>query len=199
MMMISQIWNVTLTTMSAPSGLLMVLFLASMVTALTRAQRVQGASLSWKPLPVAGLSYEAQDTIVDLMSEEGFRGLLNAKLLARGEPRRIYRKDTGAKYVAYYEILSGDGTEYFLLSAGPKTGDNRFVESGNVTARDKRPTDVLNDQAKFNGQACSKHYRLSSAGVYICENNQGFPVAATYNWTSNAPVSITHFSQHGCF
>ena len=143
----------------------------------------------------AMLSYEAQDTVLDLMTERDFTGLATANLRARDGPRPIYRKDLGSSYTAYYEILSGDGKGYFLLSAGPKTGDNRFVESGeiNVTARLYRPTDVLNMQARRNGQSCCKYYRLSQAGIYMCENCRGVTVAATHNCMSNGPVSgISH-------
>ena len=139
----------------------------------------------------AMLSYEAQDTVLDLMTEKDFTGLATANLRARDGPRPIYRKDLHSSYIAYYEILSGDGKGYFLLSAGSKTGDNRFVESGeiNATAQQYRPTDALNMQARRNGQSCYKYYRLSQAGVYMCENSRGVAVAATHNCTSNGPVS----------
>lgn len=138
------------------------------------------------------LSYEAQDTVLDLMTEKGFSGLVTTNLLMKDGPRPIYRKDLGTNHIAYYEILSGDGKEFYLLSAGSKTGDNRFVESGeiNATAQQYRPTDALNIQARKNGQSCYRHYRLSQAGLYMCEDQRGTPVAATYNWTSNAPVSL---------
>ena len=138
------------------------------------------------------LSYEAQDTVLDLMTEKGFSGLVTTNLLKKDGPRPIYRKDLGTNHIAYYEILSGDGKEFYLLSAGSKTGDNRFVESGeiNATAQQYRPTDALNIQARKNGQSCYRHYRLSQAGLCMCEDQRGTPVAATYNWTSNAPVSL---------
>lgn len=144
------------------------------------------------PALSALLSYEAQDTVLDLMAEKGFTGLGSANLLAKDGPRPIYRKDLGPNHIAYYEILSGDGKEYFLLSSGSKTGDNRFVESGdiNATSQQYRPTDKLNMDAAKLGQTCFKHYRLSQAGLYMCEDRNGIPVAATYNWTSNAPVSV---------
>lgn len=144
------------------------------------------------------LSYEAQDTVLDLMSEKGFLGLASTNLLAKEGPRPIYRKDLSPNDIAYYEILSGDGSEYFLLSAGSKTGDNRFVESGNINAKSQqyRPTDALNKQAARNRHTCFKHYRLSQAGLYMCEDRNGVPVAATYNWTSNAPVSILYTNMH---
>lgn len=87
------------------------------------------------------LSYEAQDTVLDLMTEKGFSGLVTTNLLKKDGPRPIYRKDLGTNHIAYYEILSGDGKEFYLLSAGSKTGDNRFVESGeiNATAQQYRP------------------------------------------------------------
>ena len=139
----------------------------------------------------ARLSYEAQDTVLDLMTEKGFTGLASANLLAKDGPRPLYRKDLGPNHIAYYEILSGDGKEYFLLSSGSKTGDNRFVESGEINAKRQqyRPTDKLNMDAAKVGQTCFKHYRLSQAGLYMCEDRNGIPVAASYNWTSNAPVS----------
>jgi len=148
-------------------------------------------SMATQPSISALLSYEAQDTVLELMSEKGFTGLATANLLAKDGPRPIYRKDLGLNHVAYYEILSGDGKEYFLLSAGSKSGDNRFVESGeiNAEAQQYRPTDALNKQAAKNRQTCYKHYRLSQAGLYMCEDRRGIPVAATYNWTSDAPVS----------
>ncbi|KAL9967253.1 hypothetical protein ACROYT_G025438 [Oculina patagonica] len=144
------------------------------------------------PALSALLSYEAQDTVLDLMAEKGFTGLGSANLLAKDGPRPIYRKDLGPNHIAYYEILSGDGKEYFLLSSGSKTGDNRFVESGdiNATSQQYRPTDKLNMDAAKLGQTCFKHYRLSQAGLYMCEDRNGIPVAATYNWTSNAPIDI---------
>lgn len=152
-------------------------------------------SLATQPSLSAFLSYEAQDTVLDLMSEKGFTGLGTSNLLARDGPRPIHRKDLGSNYIAYYEILSGDGREYFLLSASSKTGDNRFVESGeiNATARQYRPTDVLNNQAKRNGKYCYRHYRLSQAGVYMCEDGRGNVVAATWNWTSNAPIDTSQW------
>ena len=140
------------------------------------------------------LSYEAQDTVLDLMSEQGFTGLKYANL--NETPRALYRKDLGSNSIAYYEIVSGDGTEYFLLSAGPKTGDYRFVENGaiNSTAGQRRPTDALNIQARLNRRSCAKYYRLSQAGIDMCEDDRGNPVAATSNWTSNAPVGVLLFS-----
>lgn len=149
-------------------------------------------SMTMEPALNALISYETQDKVLDLMTEKGFTGLASANLLAKDGPRPIYRKDLKQDDIAYYEILSGDGKEYFLLSAGPKTADNRFVESGdiNATSQQYRPTDALNMQARRNGQTCFKHYRLSQAGLYMCEDRSGIPVAATYNWTSNAPVSV---------
>ena len=144
------------------------------------------------PALSALLSYEAQDTVLDLMTEKDFTGLGSANLLAKDGPRPVYRKDLAPDHIAYYEILSGDGKEYFLLSSGSKTGDNRLVESGeiNATSQQYRPTDKLNMDAKRIGRTCFKHYRLSQAGLYMCEDRSGTPVAASYNWTSNAPVSI---------
>ena len=153
-------------------------------------------AMATQPSLSAFLSYEAQDTVLDLMTQKGYTGLGTANLLAKDGPRPIYRKDLDKNDIAYYEILSGDGKEYFLLSAGSRAGDNRFVESGEINARTKqyRPTDALNNQAKMNGQACYKHYRLSQVGLYVCEDRAGIPVAASYNWTSNAPVSAkVHF------
>ena len=149
-------------------------------------------SMATPPALSALLSYEAQDTVLDLMTEKDFTGLASANLLANDGPRPVYRKDLGPNDIAYYEILSGDGKEYFLLSAGSKTGDNRFVESGqiNATSQQHRPTDKLNQDAAKNGQTCFKHYRLSQAGIYMCEDRRGVPVAASYNWISNAPVSV---------
>jgi len=152
-------------------------------------------SMATQPSISALLSYEAQDTVLELMSEKGFTGLATANLLAKDGPRPIYRKDLGLNHVAYYEILSGDGKEYFLLSAGSKSGDNRFVESGeiNAEAQQYRPTDALNKQAAKNRQTCYKHYRLSQAGLYMCEDRRGIPVAATYNWTSDAPIDTSQW------
>lgn len=149
-------------------------------------------SMVTPPAFSALLSYEAQDTVLDLMTEKDFTGLASANLLAKDGPRPVYRKDLGPKNIAYYEILSGDGKGYFLLSSGSKTGDNRFVESGdiNATSQQYRPTDKLNMDAAKNGQTCFKHFRLSQAGIYMCEDRNGIPVAASYNWTSNAPVSV---------
>ena len=149
-------------------------------------------SMATPPALSALLSYEAQDTVLDLMTERDFTGLGSANLLAKDGPRPMYRKDLGLNEIAYYEILSGDGKEYFLLSSGSKTGDNRFVESGQVNAKSQqyRPIDKLDQDAANNGQTCFKHYRLSQAGIYMCEDRKGVPVAASYNWTSNAPVSV---------
>ena len=150
------------------------------------------------PALSALLSYEAQDTVLDLMTEKDFTGLGRANLLAKDGPRPVYRKDLRPNNIAYYEILSGDGKEYFLLSSGSKTGDNRFVESGdiNVKSQQYRPTDKLNMDAAKNGHTCFKHYRLSQAGIYMCEDRNGVPVAATYNWTSNAQVSVFKVAQN---
>ncbi|XP_020617628.1 uncharacterized protein LOC110055547 [Orbicella faveolata] len=147
-------------------------------------------SMATPPALCALLSYEAQDTVLDLMTEKDFTGLGSANLLAKDGPRPVYRKDLEPNNIAYYEILSGDGKDYFLLSSGSKTGDNRFVESGDVNAKSQqyRPTDKLNMDAAKNGQTCFKHYRLSQAGIYMCEDRNGVPVAANYNWTSNAPI-----------
>ena len=84
------------------------------------------------------------------------------------------------------------GKEFYLLSAGFKTGDNRFLESGeiNATAQQYRPTDALNIQRGKNGQSCYRYYRLSQSGLYMCKDQRVTRVAATYNWTSNAPVSL---------
>lgn len=41
------------------------------------------------------LSYEAQDTVLDLMTEKGFSGLITTNLLKKDGPRPIYRKDLG--------------------------------------------------------------------------------------------------------
>ena len=98
------------------------------------------------------LSYEAQDTVLDLMTEKGFSGLITTNLLKKDGPRPIYRKDLGTNHIAYYEILSGDGKEFYLLSSGSKTGEI------NATAQQYRPTDALNIQARKNGQSCYRHY-----------------------------------------
>ena len=145
-------------------------------------------SMAIQPSQGVPLSYEAQDTVLDLICEKGFTGLANANL--RDAPRPMFRKDLGSS-IAYYEIVSRNGKGYFLLSAGPKTGDYRFVESGeiNATAGQYRPTDVLNLQARSSRKFCAKYYRLSQAGLNMCEDYRGNPVAATLNWTSNAPVS----------
>lgn len=156
-------------------------------------------SMVTPPAFSALLSYEATDTVLDLITEKSFAGLESANLLAKDGPRPVYRKDLGPNNIAYYEILSGDGKEYFLLSSGSKTGDNRFVESGKIDAKSQqyRPTDQLNMDAAKNGQTCFKHYRLSQAGIYMCEDRNGVPVAASYNWTSDAPVSVfTLISQY---
>ena len=80
-----------------------------------------------------------------------------------GPIRKIYRKDLDKNYVAYYELQFGD--QYFIFSAGPKTGDHRLVEEGKIP----RMTKVLIDQAAQNKNECHKFYRLSPEGVTICE------------------------------
>ena len=133
--------------------------------------------------PALELPYEVLDSIVELSSlDPDFTDLARVNVTDDlGPTRPIYRLDLDPDFVAYYEIDMG--SKYIVLSSGRKTGDFRKVESG----PDPRPTDVLIQQAQKNGQRCEKFYRLSPMGLTICKNDNGTVVAASYNWTADAP------------
>ena len=134
-------------------------------------------------VPKPGLSelpYEVLDSLVELSEFDDFKDLMKVNVSdERGPTRPIYRLDLGPDYVAYYEIDTGK--DYVILSSGPRTKDFREVQSG----PDPRPTDLLIQQAKKNGQKCEKFYRLSPVGLTICNNYKGTVVAASYNWTAD--------------
>lgn len=134
-------------------------------------------------VPKQGMSklpYEVLDSIVELSEFDDFKDLMKVNVSdERGPTRPIYRLDLGPDYVAYYEIDTGK--DYVILSSGPRTKDFREVQSG----PDPRPTDLLIQQAKKNGQKCEKFYRLSPVGLTICNNQNGTVVAASYNWTAD--------------
>jgi len=126
------------------------------------------------------LPYEVETTLLDLLAKKYIKNLDTSKQAVVP----LYRKDLDPNYIAYYEI-SYHG-KYVVLSTGPKTGDHPVAESG----RGPLPTKVLRDKARSVGQQCKKFFVLTSMGLYMCENENGTAVAATYNWISNAPVSI---------
>lgn len=133
-------------------------------------------------VPKPGMSelpYEVLDSIVELSEFDDFKDLTKVNVSDERGPRPIYRLDLGPDYVAYYEIDTGK--DYVILSSGPKSKDFREVQSG----PDPRPTDLLIQQAKKNGQKCEKFYRLSPVGLTICSNYNGTVVAASYNWTAD--------------
>ena len=129
------------------------------------------------------LPYEVLDSIVELSdTDPDFTDLTRVNVSDDlGPTRPIYRLDLEAGFVAYYEI--DIGSDYVVFSSGKKTGDYREVESG----PDPRPTDVLIQQARDNGQRCAKFYRLSPMGLTVCQNDNGTVVAANYNWTASTP------------
>ena len=126
------------------------------------------------------LPYEVEATLLTLLKEKDLNHLDTSKRSIVP----IYRKDLDPNYIAYYEILV-HGKHFFVLSSGPKTGDHREVASGPGPL----PTKVLSDQAKKAGQTCKTFYLLNSMGLYMCENQDGRAVAASYNWIADAPVS----------
>jgi hypothetical protein len=110
------------------------------------------------------LTYEVEETLLDLMGTKDI-SKINTKDKRSIVP--IYRKDLDPNYIAYYEI--NHRKKFVVLAAGPKTRDHREVESGPSPT----PTKVLINQASKAGQSCHKFYRLTSMGLYMCENKKG--------------------------
>ena len=129
------------------------------------------------------LPYEVVDSIVELSNtDQDFTDLTRVNVSdGLGPTRPIYRLDLEPDFIAYYEI--DIGSDYVVFSSSKRTGDYREVESG----PDPKPTDVLIQQAHYNGQQCAKFYRLSPMGLTVCKNDNGTVVAANYNWTDSTP------------
>ena len=129
------------------------------------------------------IPYEVKETLIKMTNPaEKFPGLDKVNVSNPAVTRPIYRKDLDPSYIAYYEV-EADG-QYVLLSTGPGTGDYRDAQSGPAP----RPTDVLIKEAGESDQQCAKFFCLSPSGLFMCENEQGRAVAATFNWVSDAPV-----------
>ena len=87
-------------------------------------------------------------------------------------------------YVAYYEFEFQKG--FMTFSAGPKTGDHRLVEEGQVP----RTTQTVIDQAAKLNKVCHKFFRLNADGTTICEDATGKAVASTMDLKTLTTASI---------
>lgn len=134
------------------------------------------------------LPYHVRNSVLEMTGPtEYIRDLDRVNLSNPNTTRTVYRKDLDPNYIAYYEIEAEE--KYVLFSTGPGTGDFRHAQIG----PSPRPTDLLIKQANQHGQRCAKFFRLTPLGLFMCENGEGRAVSATFNWTSQTPVSVKSY------